>query len=437
MWLWAEFFGLDNISLRLPSLIASLAAPLLILWQGPRERTTRLLWSGTAASLIPLAIYSTEARSYALLFFLATAQAILMLNLLRNPVLRLALGWAAVSTLLMLTHYYAVFLVAAQALGLLACLRLHTLRLWPAVLVFAPFVSWLLYHIPFILTISKPGMAWQQLLEFRVATLERVSNDLLGMGVVSMPLLIGSFLIIFCGMVRHRWGCPDGSNLVVATASLLAALLIVILGMATPSYHARYLLPVIPGILLAVAVVAQRLEARLPWLPAMVLLLFAMSAGGLVQRNLALPARNLAGQWEHASSFMMAQKVTRFAFAYDDPLTSAAPVDLLARVGGFFFHRAEYPVRIAVLNPDTNRVRVNANEAFPALLASMPGNGRGGFIWVYSRATARPTMAKQHSPDATLKARFACSNHAPSYAETVVLVCVEHSELSTRGARQS
>jgi hypothetical protein len=35
-------------------------------------------------------------------------------------------------------------------------------------------------------------------------------------------------------------------------------------------------------------------------------------------------------------------------------------------------------------------------------------------------------MAKQHSPDATLKARFACSNHAPSYAETVVLVCVEH-----------
>jgi hypothetical protein len=425
MWFWTKAFGLGNVSLRLPSLIASVAAPLLILWKGPSEHTTRLIWAGTAAALIPLIGYSAEARSYALLFFLGTAQAILLLKLLREPTMRLALGWSALSALLVLTHYHAGLLVAAQALALAAVLRRRLLRLWPAGLTFVPVVAWMWFHIPFVLGFTRPGIAWQPRLQFDLASFFEIASNILGLGELSMALLIGTFAIITFDTLRGNLARYDRAALIVTGASIAAAGAIVMWGFLQPSYHPRYLLPVIPGVLLAVALLGQRLQARLPWLPVAILLLFGVFAALEAHRKWVAPQPNVHGWWQSASHAMMAQRVTRVAFAYDTPMLSITPPDLLARVGGFFFNRAGYPAQVVALNPDTTRVDVDANTALPAIIDAMPGEGRGALLWIYTRGTTAPSMATRHPPNAALENRFACRNHGAEFADMVVLVCIE------------
>jgi hypothetical protein len=426
MWFWTKVFGLGNVSLRLPSLIASVAAPLLILWKGPGERTTRLVWGGAAAALIPLINYSAEARSYALLFFLGTAQAILLLKFLREPTMRLAVGWSAVSALLVLTHYHSGLLVAAQGLAIAAVLRLRLLRFWPAALPFVPVAAWMWFHIPFVLGFARPGIAWQSRLPLDLASLAAIANDLLGLAELSMALLIGTLAIVMFDARRGKLARHDRAALLVAGAGLAAAGAIVLWGFLQPSYHPRYLLPVIPGVLLAVALLAQRLQAKLQWLPAAILLLFATSAALEAQRKWAAPHRSVHGQWQSASSAIMAQKVTRIAFAYDKPMLSIIHPDLMARVGGFFFNRAGYRAQLVALNPDTNLTNIDANQTLPAMLDALPGKGRGALLWIYERADERPTMATQHPPSTSLDDRFECRNHAEdSAAPVVVLLCVE------------
>jgi hypothetical protein len=318
-------------------------------------------------------------------------------------------------------------LVAAQGLAIAAVLRLQLLRFWPAALTFVPVAAWMWFHIPFVLGFARPGIAWQQRLQFDLASVSNIGTDILGLGELSLALLLGIAALAAFDAIRGRLACYDRSALAVSGASLAAAGAIVVLGFLQPSYHPRYLLPVIPGVLLAVALLAQRLQARLQWLPAAVVLLFAMFAAIEAQRNWSEPdpSPNLHGWWQSASDAMMAQNVRRVAFAYDSPMLSVISPDLLARVGGFFFNRAGYPVQVGALNPDSSRVDVDANTALPAIIDAMPGEGRGALLWIYTRGTTAPSMATRHPPSAALENRFACRNHGAEFADMVVLVCIE------------
>ena len=51
LWLWAKVAGTGDAALRLPSLLLSIATPLLILWRGSRNRDLRLFWAGVVPAL--------------------------------------------------------------------------------------------------------------------------------------------------------------------------------------------------------------------------------------------------------------------------------------------------------------------------------------------------------------------------------------------------
>ena len=121
-WLWTRLFGLDEVGLRsFSALCGTLTIPLAY------HAATRLI-SGRAG-LIAAALsatspwlvwYSQEARAYALFAFLALASFALFLRALDEPKRRTLAGWAVLSALSLATHYFAVFLVVAEAAWLLS-----------------------------------------------------------------------------------------------------------------------------------------------------------------------------------------------------------------------------------------------------------------------------------------------------------------------------
>jgi hypothetical protein len=134
-WVWAHFFGTGEVGLRsLPALLGTATIP--IVWAlGRRLRGERaaLLAAGFVA-LNPLLVwFSQEARAYALLALLAALSALLWLRALEQPRAGRAAAWSVVAALAVATHYYAIFLVAPQALWLV--LRARDVRVRAAALV--------------------------------------------------------------------------------------------------------------------------------------------------------------------------------------------------------------------------------------------------------------------------------------------------------------
>ena len=121
-WLWTHVFGTGEVGLR--SLSAAFGtATIGVVWAlGRRLGGDRAgLAAATLVAFNPMLVwFSQEARSYALLALLGALSALLWLRALERPrAAGRALAWGAVAVLALATHYYAVFLVAPQALWLL------------------------------------------------------------------------------------------------------------------------------------------------------------------------------------------------------------------------------------------------------------------------------------------------------------------------------
>ena len=143
MWVWVTLFGDSAFSLRLPSLIFAMAMPLLILWKGHPSRDTRLVWAVLIALWLPAVTFTSQARPYAMLMLLGTAQAILFYRLIAQGGRNHALAWSVVSALLALTHYYTLPVTTFQGLIYLARRPREIGRTWPAALAFAPVGLWI------------------------------------------------------------------------------------------------------------------------------------------------------------------------------------------------------------------------------------------------------------------------------------------------------
>jgi mannosyltransferase len=114
-WLWAKVFGTGEAALRsLSALIGAAAVPFA--WGAAREffRSPRAGWMAAALVAVnPYFVwYSQEARSYSLLV-LMTAVSLLFLARRRVGL------WAVAAVLALLTHYFAGFVVVAEAVWLL------------------------------------------------------------------------------------------------------------------------------------------------------------------------------------------------------------------------------------------------------------------------------------------------------------------------------
>jgi len=121
-WLWTHAFGTGEVGMRSLSALLGTAAIALAWMLGRRLGGDRAaLASAALIACNPLLWwFSQEARAYALLIALAILGALLWLRALRAPSNeRALLAWGAVAALALATHYYALFLVAPQALWLL------------------------------------------------------------------------------------------------------------------------------------------------------------------------------------------------------------------------------------------------------------------------------------------------------------------------------
>jgi len=124
-WLWTRVFGVGAVAVRsLSALFGTLTIP--VAFAAARAAVSEragLIAAGLVAVDPFLVYYSQEARSYALLGLLAACSLWAFALALKHASTR-ALGlWALAAGLALATHYFAVFLIAGEALWLLAVVR--------------------------------------------------------------------------------------------------------------------------------------------------------------------------------------------------------------------------------------------------------------------------------------------------------------------------
>ncbi|MEJ7718478.1 MAG: glycosyltransferase family 39 protein [Thermoleophilaceae bacterium] len=124
-WAWAVPFGAGEVGLRsLSALLGTALVPVAYLVARElASRRTALLTGGLVAASPLLVWYSQEARSYALLALLGALSLLFFLRASRTGRGADLAGWALVSALALATHYFALFLVAGEAVWLLAAFR--------------------------------------------------------------------------------------------------------------------------------------------------------------------------------------------------------------------------------------------------------------------------------------------------------------------------
>lgn len=119
-WAWSSLFGLAEIGLRsLSALVGTVTIP--VTYGAGAVLVSRRAGIAAAALVATnpfLVWYSQEARSYALLAFLCAVSVLGFGLALRGTRGGLA-GWAVVAALAIATHYFAVFVVVAEAAWLL------------------------------------------------------------------------------------------------------------------------------------------------------------------------------------------------------------------------------------------------------------------------------------------------------------------------------
>ncbi|HYP17312.1 MAG TPA: glycosyltransferase family 39 protein, partial [Opitutus sp.] len=384
LWLWEKLAGAGEVALRLPSAIFSIAAPALLLVAGHEERRVRLLWAAFAALSVPALDYSNDARSYALLFLLGCVQAMLYIRLIARPRLRLAAAWCTVSMLLILTHYHTVPLVAAQGLVYLLVHRVTALKTWPAALLFIPVALWLPFHYDFLASFSR--VAWQE--KLTLWSVLRLPDAALGFGPIP-SLLLAAAIGATAGWDlwrRSRKGVPspyDRAAGLTFLASLLGMLLVLAIAMHSRSFHARYLIPFTPGVLLGVALWTDRFSKRWPSVTAGMVAIFLFFCGAKLYDRVVHPERD--PRWEvnfgPAMDAFRQQGAEHVVFFWDHPMVATMDPTLLSRVGSFYFDREGVDVRATPLRLTKG---ADANPAIRAATAAASARKeKTAVLWMY------------------------------------------------------
>jgi len=405
--LWQAVAGDSNVALRAPSAIFGAAAPLLIAFTrvpGVSLRA-RLAWASLLALWVPGLWFSGEARCYALLVLVCTAQTLAFVRLLEAPGLRRAGLWAGLASLAILTQYHAAVLAGLQGLAYLAWSRRRAVETWPAALLFVPAFAWMGWHLPTLAAFARPEAAWYSRL---------TPGDLVG--VVAFPFgsiaLIAQFAAvavtaILIGRLRPVAAAEAAPNarafapLWIAFAVAVAATAFVVaLGFVRPSFTLRYLSGFTPALLIAPALAAMALARRwalvYPALAAILLLQATPWALGELRQGSRLYS------WEQASAELMQTEPRRLVFLWDNPVGRILSEDQLGALGGFFVRRDGRPVEIRAIVP------VAGEDPNAAILAAAAGEERTAVIWAYDvnvPGTEAVAFPPRLDPDAGFRCR--------------------------------
>lgn len=348
MWLWAQVAGAGTEALRLPSLLLSIGAPLLIAARGHPDRELRLLWASVALLWLPIVALTNDARPYPMLFAFGCAQAMLFLRLMRAPGTRVAFGWSCVTAALALTHYSALAVGGAQGVIYLLAHRRRALATWPAATALIPAAVWMAYNLPYVFGMTMGG---DRTPGRPLDVLAGAPADLFGIGLIGVVIAAAAAGSLFAPSVRAELGRAASPEAMLAASGAVACAATVALAAVHISVHPRYLTPSAPALLFGVAW-WLRGTARVDARPAMLVLgvmgASACSVLWTASTDRGVDPRHLFG-FETASRWLMEQPVRRVVFLWTDPVGDASPEGNVADVAGFVFRRDGRPVRVEVL----------------------------------------------------------------------------------------
>ena len=250
---WMLLAGDSAFAVRLPSAIAgALAVPVMY-------GIGRLLFDRSAGLLAALILalsaynirYAQEARAYGLMVFLTLLSFYFFAKLVKDGRTRYAtVGYVACTVLLVYTHFYAVFFVAAQVLYLLV--SRENLRGWilPGGVLALLYVPWV---ILLAVNVLSPSGAWQGgttwIPEPTVADTARIFQAYSG----SLPLAIVLSLLAGYGLFRTIRGDRPTAYLLLAWLLVPIVVPFIASHLYRPMLADRYTIAAAPAFYLLVA----------------------------------------------------------------------------------------------------------------------------------------------------------------------------------------
>jgi uncharacterized membrane protein len=235
IWAWGHVFGTGEIALRSVSTIAGVAL-VPIAYLAARELISR--WAGVLAAAFtavnPFMIwYSQEARAYMLLGALCGASFLFFVRARRDPSRRWLAWWAVCSSLAVMTHFFAGFLVAPEALWLLWAARS---RVAAAAVAAVGVVQ--LAMLPLAVTDTTHGAGWvarspmvhrvsRLVMEWGVSLLERRGHLIEGLTSGAVLIVVVALLIVLGGDRELRRGAAVAAAIAAFVFLVPAALALV------------------------------------------------------------------------------------------------------------------------------------------------------------------------------------------------------------------
>jgi 4-amino-4-deoxy-L-arabinose transferase-like glycosyltransferase len=247
-WVWAKVFGTGEAGLRSLSAVAGTAL-IPITYLCGRELLSRAAGCVAAAlvAVSPFMIwYSQEARAYMLFAAFCGLSLLFFARARRDPSTANLTWWTICSGLALLTHFFAGFLVAPEALWLLVTLRNRAVLIGSGAL-----VAIQLAVIPIAVNdLSHPLLGWikqfplharieQVPVAFAASTLYQTSFVTHGLVAATLVAAVCTALLVVGGDRKHRRGAVIAA--VVAATVLLAPLVLAAAG--RDYYIARNLIP--------------------------------------------------------------------------------------------------------------------------------------------------------------------------------------------------
>ena len=265
-WVWAKVFGTGEVGLRSLSALAGVGA-IPVAYLCGRDLASRAagLLAAALTALSPFLIwYSQEARAYMLFALLCGLSFLFFVRALREPTTRNLGWWAACSSLAVLTHFFAGFVIAPEALWLIVAVRSRATVIAAAVVAVVQAAL-----VPLLVgDVGHPLLGW--ITAFPLSTRIEQVPVALGLGtlyldgsLLNQGLLIGGGLIVV--VVALVWFGADLSGrrgaavaAVVVASTVLVPLLLTQVG--RDYYIARNLIGAwIPlAVLVAIACTATR-----------------------------------------------------------------------------------------------------------------------------------------------------------------------------------
>lgn len=245
--------------LRLPALLAGLAAPLALAWPLRRSDPPLAMAVALVAMLHPwLVDFSVEARGYSLVLLLG----IIATNLLPVDARGWSLRYAVISALAIYTIPLAVFLIPAHAVAMLA-LRRSAIRSWLKGAAIALLLAGLLYLPMYRGLFSYYSNPYETTMTYRQFLDALPRFALTGVAIPNSPAIIWALPVIAL-VIGSVFGWPRAALrpllVTFGAATILGALLPLISLAATEARFVPWILP-----WFCLAVVATLLAAKVRW----------------------------------------------------------------------------------------------------------------------------------------------------------------------------